>query len=151
MNTHIWYNNPQWEVDKEGDEFAVNFNTNEVMRLGSDGSLYVGKLTPYMFKTREWAQFCADRLNSLDRAFGKQTSGFSITGGNLGIGTSTVQHTFYYSVQSRQDSAPVPILTTDNHNRLTYVNVPYIVGVWLRSTTVWRGLKRLWYGERYDH
>lgn len=148
MNEHIWYSNPQWEVEEEGDEFAVYFNTNEVMRLGSDGSLHIGKPAPYMFKTREWAQLCADRLNSLDRALGRQPSGFTISGGNIGIGTTAPHHMFYVMKDTQYT---VPIITVDQHNTLTYVNVPYIVKLWLHSTAVWRGLKRLWYGERHEH
>lgn len=143
-DTHVWYSNPQWEVDEDGDEFAVSFHTNEVMRLGSDGSLHIGKPKPYMFKTREWAQLCADRLNSLDRAFDTTPSSLVFYGGNLGIGTTSPQYRFHVS------SGPTPIVTIDQNHTLTYVNVPYIVKVWLRSTALWRGLKRLWYGERNE-
>lgn len=141
-----WVFERGWMVEDEGDHFEVYYATHEVMRLGADGSLYVGRPAPYIFKTREWAQLCADRLNSLDRAFDRSPANTVLySSGNLGIGTTSPQYKFHVS------SGPTPIVTVDQNCTLTYVNVPYIVKVWLRSTSLWRGLKRLWYGERYDN
>lgn len=135
-----------WMVEDEGDHFEVYYATSEAMRLGADGNLYVGRPAPYIFKTREWAQMCADRLNSLDRAFGRSPANVVLySTGSIGIGTTSPQYKLYVS------GGPTPIVTMDQNHTLTYVNVPYIVKVWLRSTALWRGLKQLWYGERYDY
>lgn len=141
-----WVFERGWMVEDEGDHFEVYYATHEAMRLGADGSLHIGKPAPYIFKTREWAQLCADRLNSLDRAFDRPPANTVLySSGNVGVGTTSPQYKFHIS------SGPTPIVTMDQNHTLTYVNVPYIVKVWLRSTAVWRGLKRLWYGERYDN
>lgn len=135
-----------WMVEDEGDHFEVYYATHEAMRLGGDGSLYVGRPEPYIFKTREWAQLCADRLNSLDRAFNRPPANFILSSsGNVGIGTMSPSYKFEVRGTNFE-----PIFTIDNNYRLTHVNVPFVVKLWLRNTTAWRMLKRLWYGERNE-
>ena len=142
-----WVFERGWMVEDEGDHFEVYYATSEAMRLGADGSLYVGRPAPYIFKTLEWAQLCADRLNSLDAAFGRTPANTVLYSScNFGIGTTSPS----YKLEMRGINFE-PIFTIDNNYRLTYVNVPFVVKLWLRSTLVWRGLKRLWYGERYEH
>lgn len=159
MSEHNWYFADQqdadsfvistwaqegWRVEEDGGRFEVYYHTNEVMRLGADGSLYFGPPANYWFNTREWAQLCADRLNSLDAAFGRRPSGMRLyTTGDLGIGTTTPA----MKLEVRGPKFE-PLVTVNQGGQVTHVNMPALTGIWWRSTTIYRVWRKLMWGEK---
>ena len=133
-----------WRVDPVDDGFEVSYHTNEVMRLGADGSLHVGKPKPYKFRTREWAELCVARLKSLDRAFGRLPAAMSLnTTGSLYLGTTSPA----MKLEVRGPKFE-PLVTIDQGGHVTQVNVPALTGIWWRGTTAYRAWRRLMWGEK---
>jgi hypothetical protein len=158
MSSHNWFFSDQqdansflstwaqegWRVEEDGGRFEVYYHTNERMRLGADGSLSFGPPAGYWFNTREWAQLCADRLNSLDRAFGRAPAAFTLTTtGNIGIGSATPR----MKLEVRGPKFE-PLVTVDQGGHVTQVNIPALTGIWWRSTTAYRVWRKLMWGEK---
>ena len=162
MNAHFWHQEfeqpvgwstqsdkftwtPEgWRVKEDDGQFEVYYHTGEVMRIGSDGSLFIGQADGYFFTTREWAQFCADRLNSLDTAFGRGPATMRLsTTGNIGIGSSSPS--FKLDVRGTKSE---PLVTMDQGGHVTYVNMPVLLGIWWRGTNIHRALRKLMWGEK---
>lgn len=154
--THRWFNpegpivfhtfnwSQGWMVEDEGDHFEVYYHTGEAMRLSADGVLSFGRPEGYIFQTREWAELCAKRLNSLDTAFGRGPATMRLsTTGNLGIGTTSPA--FKLDVRGPKFE---PLVSISDGGRVTHVNMPALVGIWWRNTKAHRALVRLWWGER---
>lgn len=138
-----------WIVEDEGDHFEVYYTPTERMRIGSDGSLSFGGPKPYVFKTREWAEFCAERLNSLDSAFGRgQWANVLDTSGNFYIGVTPANWSGGPTFQIRPPSQPKPVLTIDQEGRVTEFDLPYFLMGWLRITKAYRVWNKLMWGER---
>ena len=139
----MWAQN-QWRVEEDDGRFEVYYHTNEVMRLGADGSFGIGRPEGYFFTTREWAQLCADRLNSLDTAFGRGPGTMLLsTTGNLSIGTTSPA----MKLEVR-GSKFEPLVTIDQGGHVTQVNVPALTGIWWRGTTIYRAWRKLMWGEK---
>ncbi len=158
MTTHIWGTSKPdddgiiywttssyegWKVEERDDRYAVYWHTNEVMRLSADGMLGFGKPEPYWFKTLEWALLCKQRLQSLDRAFQRYGSAAMTLDASGPITLDTVSPAFKLSVSSQHK----PIVTVSDGG-VTHVDVPTIVGIWWRNTTVYRAWRKLMWGEK---
>lgn len=159
MNTHNWYFPGRldgesfilsdwaqngWRVEEDDGRFEVYYHNNERFRIGADGSLGIGTPEGYWFTTREWAQLCADRLNSLDRAFGRWGSIMSLTTtGSLYLGTTS-------PAMKLEVLGPKfePMVTIDRGGHVTQVNVPALTGIWWRGTTIYRVWRKLMWGEK---
>lgn len=138
-----WVWQEGWKVEEDGGRFEVYCHTNERMRFGADGSLSFGPPAGYWFNTREWAELCADRLNSLDSAFGRAPSSMSLTtSGNFGIGAMSPQYKFHVAGQQAK-----PLVTIAQSGEMS-IDLPGIVGVWWRGTTAYRVWRKLMWGER---
>ena len=133
-----------WRVEEDGGRFEVYYHTNEAMRIDSDGSLSFGRPEGYWFNTREWAELCVERLNSLDRAFAPSVSIHA--NGNFGIGFTTFT-AWANSMREIRQSAK-PIVTMDHGGAITHLDLPALVGIWWRGTTAYRVWRKLMWGEK---
>jgi hypothetical protein len=139
-----WVFEEGWKVEEDGGRFEVCYHTHERMRFGADGSLSLGRPEGYWFNTREWAQLCAERLNSLDRAF---APGVSINAtGNLMIGLNTASQWAKSTFEFRQSGKS--IVTLGQGGGITHLDLPALVGIWWRGTTAYRAWRKLMWGER---
>ena len=115
------------------------------MRLGADGTLYVGQPEPYLFSTREWAQLCVKRLKSLDAAFGRVPVYMALsTTGNFGIGVKSPALKFKTEFRTMGET----LVAMDQNNVITQLNIPAMIGIWWRGTNAHRLLHALMWGER---
>ena len=162
MSSHNWYFADQqdensfvistwaqegWRVEEDGGRFEVYYHTNERMRLGADGTLSFGRPEGYWFNTREWAELCVKRLNSLDRAFGRYAPGLTLdTSGNFGIGITSASNWAKSMFEIRQ--AAKPIVTMDQGGAITHLDLPALIGIWWRGTTTYRAWRKLMWGEK---
>ena len=133
-----------WRVEEDNGRFEVYYHTNEAMRIGADGSFGVGQPEGYWFNTREWAELCVERLKSLDRAFAPSTSIYAA--GSLGIGFTTVSPWANSKFEIRQSAKP--IVTMDHSGAITHLDLPALVGIWWRGTTLYRAWRKLMWGEK---
>lgn len=131
-----------WTVEEDDGRFEVYYKTNEVMRLGADGSLFFGGQS-YWFTTREWADLCVERLNSLDRAFGNGPSIISLLwSGNLGIGTASP----FNKLEVRGPKFE-PLVAIGQSGHVTQFNLPALFMIWWRGTRVYAAWRVLMWGE----
>lgn len=143
---HSW--TPEgWTVEEDDGRFEVYYHSNERMRLSADGVLSFGRPEGYWFNTREWAELCAERLNSLDRAFQRSgpfiiTTGSLLIGTGFGIGTSSPQYKFHVTGQQAK-----PLVSLSQSGEM-FIDVPGIVGVWWRGTSAYRAWRKLMWGEK---
>jgi hypothetical protein len=136
-----------WAAEQRGDRWAVCYQTNEVMRLGADGALSIGQSEPYWFTTREWAELCAARLNSLDTAFGRgPDTMFLNSAGCLGIGTSSPA--FRFEIRNGQGWEAQTLVAIDQQGVVKRFNLPALAMIWWRSTTAYRVWRVLMWGEK---
>jgi len=133
-----------WRVEEDGGRFEVYYHTNERMRIGADGSLSFGRPEGYWFNTREWAELCVKRLNSLDRAFAPSVSIYAA--GNFGIGITSASAWAKSTFEIRQ--AAKPIVTMDHGGAITHLDLPALIGIWWRGTTAYRAWRKLMWGEK---
>lgn len=138
-----------WRVEEDGGRFEVYYHTHERMRIGADGSLSFGRPEGYWFNTREWAQLCAERLNSLDRAFGRGPC-FTLSGsGNFGIGfTSPSSWSDGTVFRIRPDVTNHTLIEIDKHGQITKFDLPAFFMAWWRGTTAHRAWRVLMWGEK---
>lgn len=150
--THIWFSsasNPDswsqgWIAEQVDDHWEVYYTPTERMRFGADGSLSIGGQPGYIFQTREWAELCAKRLNSLDTAFGRGPGTMRLTTtGNFAIGTTAPA----MKLEVRGPKFE-PLVTIDQGGHVTQVNVPALTGIWWRGTTIYRAWRKLMWGEK---
>lgn len=135
-----------WRVEEDGGRFEVYYHTNEAMRIGADGSFGIGQPDGYWFTTREWAELCVERLKSLDRAFGKDPSVFTLTSsGNFGIGIGSSSPAMKLEVRGPKFE---PLVTMDQGGHITQLNMPALFMIWWRSTRVYAAWRVLLWGER---
>jgi hypothetical protein len=132
-----------WIAEEVDDHWEVYYTPTERMRIGADGSLQFGGQPEYIFQTREWAQLCAERLNSLDTAFGRgpHTMRLSMTGG-IGIGTTSPSVMFEI-----RTSPGKPVISIAEGGHLTHFDLPYFVMGWWRSTRAYAAWRVLMWGE----
>lgn len=163
MSSHNWYFADQqdensfvistwaqegWRVEEDGGRFEVYYHTNERMRIGADGSLSFGRPEGYWFNTREWAELCVKRLNSLDRAFGRYAPGLTLdTSGNFGIGI-TPSNWDNRSMFQIKANASHTLLEIDPAGQVTKFDAPAFFMAWWRGTTVYRAWRKLMWGEK---
>lgn len=136
-----------WRAERRGDRFAVYCHAGERLRIGSDGSMSFGDPEPYWFQSAEWAQLCADRLNSLDTAFGRGPYGMSLsTSGDITIGTASPG--FSFEVRNGRGWEAEQLLAIDQQGVVKRFNLPALAMIWWRSTTLYRVWRKLMWGER---
>lgn len=144
--THFFIStlNGNWQASEEDGRWAVSEQTNEVMRISSDGTLQLGKKI-YWFSTREWAELCANRLNTMDVAVrGRgQTISWVNSGFNLGIGTTAPAAKFVFMVNNARE-----VVRMSHSGELEKFDLPYFVWSWIRGSALTKFLKRLWYGDK---
>lgn len=160
MSSHNWYFADQqdensfvistlaqegWRVEEDDGRFEVYYHTNERMRLGADGTLYFGPPAGYWFNTREWAELCAKRLNSLDRAFGRAPASLTLsTSGNFGIGITSPSMSMF----EIKATAERVLLQIDHGGSVTKFDFPAFFMAWWRGTTAYRVWRKLMWGEK---
>lgn len=132
-----------WTVEEDDGRFEVYYKTNEVMRLGADGSLFFGGQS-YWFTTREWAELCVERLKSLDRAFGRGPEFTLYTSGNFGIGIGTLLP--FNKLEVRGPKLE-PLVTISQGGHVTQLNLPALFMIWWRNTRVYAAWRVLLWGE----
>jgi hypothetical protein len=139
-----------WIAEQVDDHWEVYYTPTERMRIGADGSLSFGGQPEYIFQTKEWAQLCADRLNSLDTAFGRGPCSMMLSSsGNLGIGTTS--SSFALEVRNGRSLNAESLLAIDQQGVVKHFNLPALFMIWWRSTTLHRLWSKLMWGERgYD-
>lgn len=133
-----------WRVEENGGRFEVYYHTNERMRFGADGSLSFGRPEGYWFNTREWAELCAKRLNSLDRAFAPRVS---IQAGGLGIGLTSTSNWSKAMFQIKANASHT-LLEIDPAGQVTKFDAPAFFMAWWRGTTAYRAWRVLMWGEK---
>ena len=135
-----------WEVQERDGRYVVYWHTNEVMRLSADGMLSFGKPEPYWFTTLEWALLCKQRLQSLDRAFGRDPYvSFSLdVSGNFGIGTTSPTLKMF-EIRSGPGK---PVISIESDGQISYLDLPYFFMGWWRSTAFYRAWRKLMWGEK---
>lgn len=124
-----------WKVEADEGRYEVYYHTHEAMRLGADGSLGIGRPEGYWFNTLEWARLCAERLNSLERAFMPSTTY------TLGVGNAP-------SNQWQFRAGPKPLITVDQGGQVTQFDLPEMVKIWFKTTWVPKAWNRLLWGEK---
>lgn len=133
-----------WIAEKVDDHWEVYYTPTERMRIGADGTPQFGGQPEYIFQTREWAELCAERLNSLDTALGRGPSTMRLsTAGNYGIGTASPA--FKLEVRGPKFE---PLVQVSHGGCVTHVNMPALVGIWWRGTTAHRMWRKLMWGEK---
>lgn len=139
-----WVWEEGWKVEEDDGRFEVYYHTHERMRFGADGSLSFGPPAGYWFNTREWAELCAERLNSLDRAFGRVPTSLTLAAsGNFGIGTMSPQYKFQVIGEQAK-----PIVSVGPGGAVEQIDVPQIIAIWWRGTTAYRVWRKLMWGEK---
>lgn len=152
MNDTLVFNIAEWQADgwrveEDGGRFEVYYHTNERMRLSADGMLSFGRPEGYWFNTREWAQLCAERLNSLDRAFGRGPC-FTLSGsGNFGIGFTASSNWAKAMFEIKANASHV-LLQIDDKGKVTKFDLPAFFMAWWRGTTAHRAWRVLMWGEK---
>lgn len=137
-----------WRVEEDDGRFEVYYHTNEAMRLGADGSLSIGQPEGYWFTTREWAELCAERLNSLDRAFGRgpSTMSFTTTGNfGIGIGTQSPMQPLMFEIKA---NASHVLMQIEQNGQVTKFDLPAFAMAWWRGTKAYRAWRVLMWGEK---
>lgn len=144
FHTNSWQQG--WIAEEVDDHWEVYYTPTERMRIGADGSLSFGGKPEYIFQTKEWAELCAKRLNSLDAAFGRGPRSMMLSSsGNLGIGTSPSWNPMLFEIRT---SPSKRVLSISEGGQLTHFDLPYFVMGWVRSTKAYRAWQTLMWGER---
>lgn len=143
-----WGQDEGWMTEQRDGRWAVFYKTNAVMTLSAAGILGVGDPEPFWFATKEWADFCVERLISLDAAFGRDSGpGIRLTTtGNLGIGITSTGSKLDVRYRFGANNAK-PLITVDDGG-LKQIDVPELVAIWWRGTTAYRAWRKLMWGEK---
>lgn len=146
FHTNSWQQG--WLAERVDDHWEVYYTPTERMRIGADGSLQFGGQPEYIFQTQEWAQLCADRLNSLDAAFGRGPNCMFIdTSGSLLIGATSPK----LKLTTVFRTSDKTLFVMDEKGAIIVFDIPQMILLWWKTTAVYKALKRLWYGERGWH
>ena len=137
-----------WRVEEDGGRFEVYYHTNERMRFGADGSLSFGRPEGYWFNTREWAELCKRRMESLDRAFGRYAPGLTLdTSGDFRLGVTPANRDGRAVFQIKANASHT-LLEIDKHGQVTKFDLPAFFMAWWRGMTVYRAWRVLMWGEK---
>lgn len=162
MSSHNWYFSDQqdensfvistwaqegWRVEEDGGRFEVYYHTNERMRIGADGSLHFGPPAGYWFNTREWAELCAERLNSLDRAFYRGPAFTLDTSGDFRLGVTPANWDGRAMFQIKANASHT-LLEINSGGQVTKFDAPAFFMAWWRGTTAYRAWRVLMWGEK---
>lgn len=136
-----------WRVEEVGGRFEVYYHTNERMRFGADGSLSFGRPEVYWFNTREWAELCAKRLKSLDRAFGRGPDFKLDISGDFRLGVTPANWDGRAMFQIKANASHT-LLEINPGGQVTKFDAPAFFMAWWRGTTAYRAWRVLMWGEK---
>ena len=143
----------QWTHRKIDDKWVVGKWICERIRFDTNGNMYTYHDDPeeelmsetYEFETEWAAESHARFCNRLEKNDGPIffTNPMRIGGSNFDCSLVQCDNTIVFQVVRPSEKIVVKIT---HDGKLDYVDVPYIVSVWLKNSALGKLLKKFWYG-----